>query len=1287
MQKLIHRIDGPARDLATGSHSPTSASGPLSPVSTVSTLSRRAAAGGGRWLTAARSPFVLFALLLASLFLTSAPVEGQGLETFDNASIGTSYSDGSFVGNEGIEWSYVHSRDEATFAIAGKGIMLRRPAEQSSLSATIPGGIGNFSVDTRKAFTGNDQRALELVINGVVVQQFEPAFGSGGDSTIIPFVVTGINTEGDVSLELRVFGTGNQQIVLDNLAWTRYPAVGFSPPSVGGAFVTDIGQESAVVSSQVFSDGGAAVTARGFLYAATAENDAPTIGGTGVTDLLAGSGTGEFSLTLSGLDPETSYSVRSYATNSEGVTYSSIVAFSTAPVPPEPSAPPVLDGISPYTENFAEFVSAETIPTGWSVSNTAYLGDWGSGFSAGLRGNANVLGFQHTGGTGVFTTTVTVLNNTGETINALSISYLGKVARVAETRPPEWSVEVDGVAAPSLTYSTAAGVDQLISGGVANLNIPDGASFVISWSSERGGTGGSSRQIGITDLSVDVAVFNVEAPIFSVAPDLYFADQTVFVSNFGSFAPGTTVYYTMDGTEPTAASELYNNDSGILIPSSEPSVTLRAFAVNGSDLSPVTTATYEFPVSIADIATLRAQPTGATVYRLTNEATLIGQTAFRNTKIFQDDSGFGIQIDDSVGTITSSYDVGDNVLGLIGRLSIFQGQLQMVPVVDSGPAVSSGNEVVPLPRTLAELSFDDQSRLVVISDVVFTNGDGEILFGGGGAETPISDPSLVEGTTRIFRNVVGESDITDSPLPMDPVTITGFIQQNTRGLTLASRSLADIIEPPPIEGDGAGFASLSNVTSGSPYLGRRIFGSDEPQTLAIEVTVGSQSEALRAVSFTLPAGWTGLSGGNVGISGSGFQGASVSVSGNIVTVFNSELTEFAGGTVTIAGVNVPSPEDIEDYGNFSIEVATSIAGGELSAIKFSPRGYSVIPIEMLRAVDANGVPLAIGQTVAVNGVVTLEGFVVSGTVLAIYAQDETAGVFVSGGNLFDFDFIGRGEEFTFFGRVGVDRGLTRIEVQTNGGLTSTGFPGEPEPQILSINQALARAEALEGSLIRLQSLTRVGGTWPQSGGSANLTMRDPTGAELTLRINAPADISEYPEPEWPRDVIGVLGQFAQANPPFSGGYQIVPREYFDFVEATEIQLQGFEAWQDDVFFGTGITDPALIALGGDPDGDGVTNLLEYALGGDPLSDSRDLLPLLGVDAGGFLTLTFNRLVDGSDIVYLVDASGDLSSWTEIWSSADEPVVSAEPMVSQVVSDTVEADDSTARFLRLRVELQ
>ncbi|TVR89534.1 MAG: T9SS C-terminal target domain-containing protein [Saprospirales bacterium] len=470
-------------------------------------------------------------------------------------------------------------------------------------------------------------------------------------------------------------------------------------------------------------------------------------------------------------------------------------------------APPALTAIdAPYDQDFEDFVSFETLPAGWDVSNTSYNGDWGSGTAGGLRGNDNVLGFQHTGGTGTFTTTLTLINETGGPIEQLEVEYTGKIERATQNRSPEWTVRVNGVVVPDLFYSTAGGVDEDITAIIGGIFIPEGENVVIEWSSDRGfdAPSGSSKQIGISDVSVTA----LEAPALvqpslSEQADTYFEDLLVFVTNFDGYSPVVEVRYTQDGTDPDTDSPLYDDNDGILVEDGNGAVNLRVRAFNtvSGEESAVTSVDYVFPVNIVDIATLRDQPTGSTLYRLANEATFIGGTNFRNTKFFQDDSGFGIQIDDAPsgifnpGVISTQYEIGDNVSGIVGTLGVFQGQLQLVAELDPGPAVSSGNVIEPMDRTLDELTADDQSRLVRVKDVEFVNtGD----FGGGGSSYAITDPSV--SGFGLFRNIFGDSDITGSPIPELPVTIVGIIQENNNGLNLGARGLFDFTERRKISG-------------------------------------------------------------------------------------------------------------------------------------------------------------------------------------------------------------------------------------------------------------------------------------------------------------------------------------------------------------------------------------------------------------------------------------------------------------------------------------------------------
>ncbi|MDD4961674.1 MAG: hypothetical protein PHX07_05505, partial [Candidatus Marinimicrobia bacterium] len=130
-----------------------------------------------------------FVLLMSIAFLGA-----QGLETFENHTIsGSNYVSGSFVGNNGITWNYYYVTGEQTYPIENKGINLRRSEYPSKIySSAIPGGIGDFSIQMRKAFTSTGERQIALFVNDVQIAT-SITFGaeSGADETVHTFSVNG----------------------------------------------------------------------------------------------------------------------------------------------------------------------------------------------------------------------------------------------------------------------------------------------------------------------------------------------------------------------------------------------------------------------------------------------------------------------------------------------------------------------------------------------------------------------------------------------------------------------------------------------------------------------------------------------------------------------------------------------------------------------------------------------------------------------------------------------------------------------------------------------------------------------------------------------------------------------------------------------------------------------------------------------------------------------------------------------------------------------------------------
>ena len=167
-------------------------------------------------------------MLLAVVMLAGSmgSLLAQGTEDFEaQTTLTASYATNSFTNaTSGITWSYANARNEETYGITGKGIMLRYA--DSYLEATLSSGFGKISFQYRKAFTGASVRQLELLVNGVSVKT-DPSFGTGTETTVYDFVYE-VNTSGPATIRIKNVGTGttNKQIVVDNIVWTAYSGGG-----------------------------------------------------------------------------------------------------------------------------------------------------------------------------------------------------------------------------------------------------------------------------------------------------------------------------------------------------------------------------------------------------------------------------------------------------------------------------------------------------------------------------------------------------------------------------------------------------------------------------------------------------------------------------------------------------------------------------------------------------------------------------------------------------------------------------------------------------------------------------------------------------------------------------------------------------------------------------------------------------------------------------------------------------------------------------------------------------
>jgi hypothetical protein len=101
------------------------------------------------------------------------------------------------------------------------------------------------------------------------------------------------------------------------------------PPTVDSPTYTDVTTTSATLGGTVTDSGGATVTAVGVVYAPTSVNSNPQIGGAGVSLASPAVVAGVFTIGVSNLLPNTTYSYAAFATNSTGIGYSTVDSFTT----------------------------------------------------------------------------------------------------------------------------------------------------------------------------------------------------------------------------------------------------------------------------------------------------------------------------------------------------------------------------------------------------------------------------------------------------------------------------------------------------------------------------------------------------------------------------------------------------------------------------------------------------------------------------------------------------------------------------------------------------------------------------------------------------------------------------------------------------------------------------------------------------------------------------------------------------------------------------------------------
>ena len=468
--------------------------------------------------------------------------------------------------------------------------------------------------------------AYVVAVNGVAV----PALAyntADGDNTARTASLTGLSIANGTSFQISWSsdgsnsgspGSGNRkQIGISEVSVTLGAAS--SAPTLSGLSIPiiNVARTQAKAEANVTADGGAVLTKRGFVIAATSANPDPEIGGTGVTNVEdAGTEVGLMTATFTGLSVGTGYTVKAYAINSVGTSYTAAQSFTTVG--------PALSFTGTYSESFDSYTG--TVPAGWhavsSIGVQVYGGEWGTGSAGGFRGTGattgGILGYQPTTTTGDLTVTLSLINNTGATIETLNIGYLGRAARVDQTRISSWAVTLDGQAVADLAYSTDNTSGEALAPGdetkttqLTGLAIANGTEFTLTWTSPNPTGSGASRQIGIADVVVSTSAPGPTAPSnLSYMPATVSGTVGTAISSLTPTVTGTVDTYSVDPALPDGLS--IDAGSGVISGTPTAVAASDTYTVTAANAGGSTTATVTVEVA-KGTPSITAVPTASAI--------------------------------------------------------------------------------------------------------------------------------------------------------------------------------------------------------------------------------------------------------------------------------------------------------------------------------------------------------------------------------------------------------------------------------------------------------------------------------------------------------------------------------------------------------------------------------------------------------------------------------------------------------------------------------------------------
>lgn len=264
----------------------------------------------------------------------------------------------------------------------------------------------------------------------------------------------------------------------------------------------------------------------------------------------------------------------------------------------------------------------------------------------------------------------------------------------------------------------------------------------------------TNTQLRIKSITVvySISAGAIATPTLSIPTGKYTEAQSVTIDCTTAEA---SIYYTIDGTEPSEQSTPYNGAINI-----SSTTTLKAIAIKNGESSAVASATYTFPTEVNSIEAFY-ELSDDTFAKITGNLTIVFVNG--SSVYMQDASGSLLVYDNSLAS-TEGLTNGTVISNIVGTKTNHNGASQMQNILSHSIV---GNGSVINPTTVTGLTVADVHKYVKLEDAQFDN-----TYSFTESSSPINANLSTHGNIVVrndFRNFTMDVNSTDK------YDIVGFV--------------------------------------------------------------------------------------------------------------------------------------------------------------------------------------------------------------------------------------------------------------------------------------------------------------------------------------------------------------------------------------------------------------------------------------------------------------------------------------------------------------------------------